>query len=276
MLVGPQGYLLTKASETANVDTARFQSGVSVAAKRLQVDTDLDLALFRINVPKVPSVDWNFSVRPEMGQIAIAIDVKRTPKVGVVATKLRAIPKTGAALGVAMADGFRGSATDGAHIGEILDDSPAKRAGLKGGDVVIAVNGRETRNFDALREVISSLNPDDTALIKIRRNDDIIAIPVTLGHKAVIEREDRNQKMSGRTSDRRTGFERVIQHDIPIHADSLGGPLLNLSGEVIGINIARSDRVTTYAIPNKLARASAQKMIQDTLRGISNSGTSSD
>jgi len=274
-LVSPQGYLITKASETEDVDTARFQSGVTAAAQRLQVDQDLDLALFRITVPRAPNVDWTFSARPEMGQIAIAPDVKRSAKLGIVATKPREIPGTGAALGVA-GGGRDNRDREGGLITEVVDDSPAQRADLKAGDLVIAVNGRSIRSFEELSETISSLNPGDTALMKILRDEDTIAIPVILGYRAVIERKERNQQMSGLTSDRRTGFERVIQHDIPIPADSLGGPLLNLKGEVIGINIARADRVTTFALPNDLARASAQKMIQKSIRKIQTSASNHD
>lgn len=270
-LVSPQGYLITKASETEDVNTARFQSGVTATAQRLQVDEDLDLALFRITVPRVPSVNWNLSTRTDMGQIAIAPDVKRSAKLGVVATRLREIPETGAALGVHRGDRPSSFRTDGAYIGGVVKDSPAERAELKSGDIVIGVNGRSISSFETLYDTIAELSPGDTALMKIRRDGETIAIPVVLGYRAVLEREDRNQQMSGLTSDRRTGFERVIQHDIPISVDSLGGPLLNLKGEVIGINIARSDRVTTFAIPNDLARASAERMIQNTIRKVQTS-----
>lgn len=269
-LVSPQGYLVTKASETEEVDTARFQSGVTATAERLQVDPDLDLALFRITTPRVPSVDWNLSTQPEMGQIAIAPDVKRSAKLGVVATRLRGIPETGAALGVE-GGGQDQEDQEGARISAVVPDSPAERAELKKGDLVVAVNGRSIRTFLELSATISMLKPGDTALMKILRDEETIAIPVVLGYRAVIEREDRNQQMSGLTSERRTGFERVIQHDIPIPADSLGGPLLNLKGEVLGINIARADRVTTFAIPNDLARESAERMIQNTIRKIQTS-----
>ena len=33
-----------------------------------------------------------------------------------------------------------------------------------------------------------------------------------------------------------------------------GGPLVNLDGKAIGLNIARASRVTTYALPARLVR----------------------
>ena len=55
--------------------------------------------------------------------------------------------------------------------------------------------------------------------------------------------------MSGPVSKRKDNFEMIIQHDLPIGKESMGGPLFNLDGKCIGINIARVDRVSTYALP---------------------------
>ena len=55
--------------------------------------------------------------------------------------------------------------------------------------------------------------------------------------------------MSGETSQRRSRFDRVIQHDAPLRPNAMGGPVLDLDGNVIGINIARGGRVKSYAVP---------------------------
>ena len=68
------------------------------------------------------------------------------------------------------------------------------------------------------------------------------------------EGENRNLKMSGPVSARRAGFEEVFQHDSPVAPDSMGGPVVNLRGQVIGMNIARSDRVTTFALTPRAVR----------------------
>ena len=49
-------------------------------------------------------------------------------------------------------------------------------------------------------------------------------------------------------SGRRSGFP-ALQHDTVLHPDQCGGPLVNLDGKVVGINIARASRVASYAIP---------------------------
>lgn len=62
---------------------------------------------------------------------------------------------------------------------------------------------------------------------------------------------NRNDMMSGDFSKRRSGFARVIQHDVMGNSKVMGGPVLNLDGKCIGMNIARANRAETFAIPLK-------------------------
>jgi S1-C subfamily serine protease len=62
----------------------------------------------------------------------------------------------------------------------------------------------------------------------------------------------------------RTGAVRFIQTDAPINPGSSGGPLLNLNGEVIGINTFIRDDAQNigFAIPSNVARDVADKLIK--------------
>ena len=50
-------------------------------------------------------------------------------------------------------------------------------------------------------------------------------------------------------SQRHNDFPVILQHDSVLHPHHCGGPLVDLSGKVIGVNIARAGRSETYAIP---------------------------
>ena len=56
-------------------------------------------------------------------------------------------------------------------------------------------------------------------------------------------------EMSGPGSERLSGFPSALQHDIPLDPSMCGGPLLDLNGRCIGINVSRAGRVKTLAIP---------------------------
>ena len=53
----------------------------------------------------------------------------------------------------------------------------------------------------------------------------------------------------GALSARRFDFPTVVQHDSVLRPNECGGPVINVEGQVVGINIARASRVATYTIP---------------------------
>lgn len=66
--------------------------------------------------------------------------------------------------------------------------------------------------------------------------------------------------------DQRTGiFNRWIQHDAPISPGNSGGPLVNLEGEVIGVNTRGTSMGgdMAFAIPSNVARAVAGELVKN-------------
>ena len=55
--------------------------------------------------------------------------------------------------------------------------------------------------------------------------------------------------MGSKLSRRRKDFPLALQHDSMLQSNTCGGPLLDVSGEAVGINIARAGRVASYALP---------------------------
>ena len=63
---------------------------------------------------------------------------------------------------------------------------------------------------------------------------------------------DRQEHLDGRAgllSLRRTGFQRVFQHDVPSGLNGMGGPVVDSNGRLTGINIAVRSRESVLAIP---------------------------
>jgi S1-C subfamily serine protease len=57
--------------------------------------------------------------------------------------------------------------------------------------------------------------------------------------------------MGGELSGRRSGFPAVLQTDMVIQPKDCGGPVVDLNGNVLGINIARAGRVETWILPSE-------------------------
>jgi S1-C subfamily serine protease len=65
---------------------------------------------------------------------------------------------------------------------------------------------------------------------------------------------------AGELSPRRSGFPAVFVHDAVLTRGSCGGPVVDLSGKIVGINIARAARHATYAIPSKSAQELTRRL----------------
>ncbi|MFQ3593063.1 MAG: hypothetical protein SNJ82_07720, partial [Gemmataceae bacterium] len=66
-----------------------------------------------------------------------------------------------------------------------------------------------------------------------------------------LDRGDFQNRMGSTLSVKRSGFPTIFQHDMVVKPSDCGGPVVNLDGEVIGVNIARGGRTESYAIPSE-------------------------
>lgn len=72
----------------------------------------------------------------------------------------------------------------GALVLDIANDTPAKNAGLKRGDLIYAINNRPIKDRKSLQNVIASFKPNETISIKLERNKKDMTINITLGNRA--------------------------------------------------------------------------------------------
>ena len=68
----------------------------------------------------------------------------------------------------------------GALINELMPGQPAAKAGVKEGDVIVKVDGREMRNQSQARNTISMMKPGSRVALTVNRNGKEMEIPVTL------------------------------------------------------------------------------------------------
>ena len=86
--------------------------------------------------------------------------------VGVISVNRRMIPAHNGFLGVALPDPRNDTE---AKILQVVVDSPAERAGLKVGDVVVAVDGRAMRTGLQLRTVLQNSRPGKEVKLGLMR-----------------------------------------------------------------------------------------------------------
>jgi serine protease Do len=107
----------------------------------------------------------------------------------------------------------------GVLVSGVADDSPADKAGLKDGDVILAFNGDAVASPDELRGLVRAAGAGSTAKLDVVRDGKKMTIDVTLG-----ERPD----------DFRYSFHRMMDAPEVTHAFAmLGGPRLGIQAHEI-------------------------------------------
>ncbi len=71
----------------------------------------------------------------------------------------------------------------GVVIGQVIEGTAAEKAGLKAGDVIKVFNGVECEDFEQLAELIRALNPGDSIIITVKREDWEKDLEIELGER---------------------------------------------------------------------------------------------
>jgi serine protease DegQ len=80
-----------------------------------------------------------------------------------------------------LAESFKLKNTSGSLIAGIIKDSPAERAGLKSGDILLEINGHQVFDSSSMLNLISELKPNKLATLQIARNQKVMNIAVMIG-----------------------------------------------------------------------------------------------
>ena len=262
-IVDPSGYVLTKASDCVGAREAQTSDGKTYRLKIKKRDEKTDLALYQLISDKdsFPVVQWGDENSTRTGSWVLSSFSKLEEiRVGVASGKPRKIGREGGVIGVIL--GADGDSVGGVRISEVVPQAAAYKAGLLKGDVITSVDGRKLKSRDQVAKIVGKNDPGDVVRIQIKRDDEVKFFNVTLGHRSVtFDLFNRNLQMSGPVSKRKDNFPMILQHDLPLPKNSMGGPLFNLNGECIGFNIARVDRVTIYALPAEQVRETLSKFL---------------
>ena len=264
-VVYADGFILTKASEVrGGTISVRFSDGTEYEAKVHATHVPTDLALLKVDVKglkpvtftdakRVPVGHWLAAAGPQSGALAVGILSHGTRELtfpdNIVVNANRGF------LGIYPED-----ETDddgkiiGARIDRIEDKGGAAKAGLKAKDVIVELNGTPTPGQETLRAYLENLRPGDSVKLKVLREGKEMDFKATLTGQLKPSRGDIQNAMGGELSGRRTGFGSVIQTDMVLTPKDCGGPVVDLDGKVLGVNIARAGRVETWILPSEVIK----------------------
>jgi serine protease Do len=82
-----------------------------------------------------------------------------------------------------LASALRLGSTSGALVADVSPSGPAASAGVKGGDIILAFNGRPVGDAAGLRTIVADAAPGSAAQLTVLRDGKSVELPVTLGKK---------------------------------------------------------------------------------------------
>ena len=271
-IVDTNGLALTKASELKKGKlTCWLASDKEVDAELISADQEDDVALVRVHAPGLKPIQWETD-SVYVGQWAITPGIAKTPHaVGIISALPRRIRPERAFIGIQFDE-----KSSVPKVDRLMAGFGAEKAGLKRGDVILAVNSATVTNSRQVVEIIRELREGQTVNLRVQGAEEEFEARVQLmvPRGDQLERglfpQQRFNRLRGEVSQRAEGFEEAIEHDTVLQPWLCGGPLMNLEGKAIGLNIARAGRVSTYALPAKLV-----KRILDHLKASLGSSSSS-
>ncbi len=267
VVISPDGYILTKASEfellkdpQVLIDRKRYKE-----VEVFGTDPSWDVTLIKVDATNLTPVIYAESSEVKTGTWVVGNGAtsmfKRRVLMGVVAANIREVPAEGGlAIGVQLK-----MEKDQLKVEKVNEKGGAHDAGIKEGDVILKVEGKSVKKVEDIAELLNDKEAGDKAEFICLRDGKQVKVMVELKVKKDLfgGQMSRNDMMSGLFSRRRSGFPRVLQHTILGARNTVGGPLLNLDGECLGMNIARANRAESFAIPVENLKEIGERLMKE-------------
>ncbi len=248
IVVAADGWILTKAHDLTGKIVCKLGDGRDFEARIVGVDEPHDLALLRIGATQLRPIEFATSQNARPGGWVASVGTGADPAaIGVVSVATRKVNE--AYLGVQV-----DAAPQGLLVIGVMQKSAALKAGVRPKDILLYLNQQKIADADQLQQILAEHKPGDAITLTIRRGDMEQEIKLTLQSReqAGDFRSEFQNRLGSDLSNRRSGYAVILQHDSVLKPSDCGGPLVDLKGRVIGINISRAGRVETWALPAEI------------------------
>jgi serine protease DegQ len=87
-----------------------------------------------------------------------------------------------------LAESFRLQSTSGVLIAGVLRAAPAEKAGVKPGDILLAIQGKPVKDPASMLNLVAALKPGDNATLRVRREQKEIELQLQVGKRPAMQR----------------------------------------------------------------------------------------
>lgn len=263
VVVGADGWILTKAFDLNGKVVCTLRDGKEYDAKVVGVHPTHDLAMLKIDAHELPAIKFKPSKSVPVGSWVASVGMSKDPvAVGVVSVPTRDVVAKG--LPIAASDlskiGYLGVALEpadghGVRVTQVMPGTAAAKAGLEVHDIILNVAGARVRDPEQFQMQMAKRRPGDEITLHVQRGDARFDLDATLQKRPTGDnRGELQNNMGSQLSARRSGYPTILTHDSVVRPTDCGGPVVDLDGNVIGINISRAGRTESWAIPTEVIR----------------------
>jgi serine protease Do len=259
-IIDDNGYVVSKSSEITNdqIDVVLY-NGQNVSAKIIGRDKENDIAILKITASKnLKGIRLESPSNIKKGKLLAAVtgssSINWSGILGLESRKI--ITNDKGFLGIQLAE------QESAVVDYVLQDGAAYKYGIEAQDKIIKFNDSPVSNRQSLRRTLSKTEPDQKVQITVLRDNQEKQISVVLGKKSS-HRHRHHPADYTKINKRSDNFPCAFTHDMPLEVSQCGSPVINLEGEVIGINIARQNRTSTLAIPLNHMNKVVKQILKD-------------
>lgn len=133
--------------------------------------------------------------------------------------------------------------------------STTQKYGMHVDDFIVSFNKVPISSVKQLNAEMSKMKPGDDAKYEILRSGKIVKVHALLQRMPKVMNKHLADDFEGGASLRSEGFDNVFVHDTRVRPEECGGPVFDLQGDFLGINISRVSRTSTLGIPANIVTA---------------------
>jgi len=249
------GYIVSKSSMVGN-DPEIHLKGKVIKAVVVSRNRDRDLVLLKVHGKLPEGVIPSRPVLLQRGQFLISTNSDTANTISIAGSLTLDLPKSSST-------GFLGASIaykeDPLLLTFVRRNSPAAINNLKEGDELISINGVTIDKAEKYFTELQKYWPEDTITVQLKREGTLYTKQIVLGWKPVIAATHPAEMFPGGKSIRRDGFTGVFAHDAVLTPNRCGGPVFDMAGNFMGINIARYSRAVTIVMPADIIYAFLKK-----------------
>ena len=252
-----RGNLVSKSSRIGSDPRVELPNGTRISAKVVARDKANDLVLLSAALPGEGGLDLS-NVLGDLEELRGKLLLSPNPgtsskgegEISVWGSKYFSVQRT------KMSGGYLGVQI-GYKSGNVVFDrvftGAARKAGVKTGDALIRLDEPEVKRRSDVFGFLRTKDPNSRIKAVIKRADEELTKEILLGSRPETSGHVADDLVGGKSL-RRDGFSLAISHDAELNPEDCGGPVFDLGGNLLGINIARSSRVQCYVVPKTIVK----------------------